>query len=114
MFLKYFYCAQGPKCSLVFFYQVLIIDIAFRICKPIPITRRPSPLTTVATDEPLQLPELMNLCILPGMSETIERSFEHHQALSQINIITCQPHENCSPSTLEYGVDINIGKFGLG
>ena len=96
------------------FYQVLIIDIAFRICKPIPITRRPSPLTTVATDEPLQLPELMNLCVLPGMSETIEKSFEHHQALSQINIITCQPHEKCSPSTLEHGVDINIGKFGLG
>ena len=96
------------------FYQVLTINIPFRKCRPIPITKSPSPLTTVATDEPLGLPELMNLCVLPGMSETIERNFEHHQALSQINIITCQPHENCSPSTLEYGVDINIGKFGLG
>ena len=94
------------------FYQVLTIIIPFRICRPIDYEVYPLP--TIATDEPLQLPELMNLCVLPGMSETIERNFEHHQALSQINIITCQPHEKCSPSTLEYGVDINIGKFGLG
>ena len=83
-----------------------------KLCKPIEIEVYPLP--EVSPDEPLGLPELMNLCVLPGMSETIERNFEHHQALSQINIITCQPHENCSPSTLEYGVDINIGKFGLG
>ena len=75
----------------------------FGECKPISEEKLPVP-----------LPKLMELCILPGMSETIERNFEHHQALSQINIITCQPHEKCSLSTLEYGVDINIGKFGLG
>ena len=86
----------------------------FRECKPISATKIPSPLTTAQPEKPLPLPELMKLCILPGMSETIPRSFEHAGPLSKIDIITCQPHEKCSPSTSEYGVDINIGKFGLG
>ena len=32
------------------------------------------------------------------------------EAYAQIEIITCQPHEVCSPIS----TDVNIGKFGLG
>ena len=33
------------------------------------------------------------------------------EAYAQIEIITCQPHEVCSP--MQSG-DVNIGKYGLG
>ena len=50
------------------------------------------------------------VCVLPEMSETMLRSLEHHPAYAQLDIVVCQPHEECSPMSL----NINIGKYGLG
>ena len=50
-------------------------------------------------------------CVLPEMSETMLRSLELHPAYDKLDIVTCQPHEECSPM-IDH--NINIGKFGLG
>ena len=50
------------------------------------------------------------MCVLPEMSETMLRSLELDPAYAQIDIVTCQPHEECSPMP----PNMNIGKFGLG
>ena len=49
-------------------------------------------------------------CVLPEMSEAMLRSLEHHPAYAQLDIVICQPHEECSPMSL----NINVGKYGLG
>ena len=50
---------------------------------------------------------LITMCVLePGL---MSRSLDH-EAYAKIEIITCQPHEVCSPISH----DVNIGKFGLG
>ena len=50
---------------------------------------------------------IMTMCVL---EPTLARSRSLDEAYAQIEIITCQPHEVCSPITH----DVNIGKFGLG
>ena len=49
----------------------------------------------------------ITMCVL---EPTLARSRSLDEAYAQIEIITCQPHEVCSPITH----DVNIGKFGLG
>ena len=50
----------------------------------------------------------INMCVIePGV---LTRTLGH-EAYAQVEIITCQPHEVCSP--LQSG-DVNIGKYGLG
>ena len=51
---------------------------------------------------------LMTMCVL---EPTLARSSLANEAYAKIEIITCQPHEVCSP--LQSG-DVNIGKYGLG
>ena len=51
------------------------------------------------------------MCVLPEMSETMLRSLELHPEYTQLDIVTCQPHEECSPM-MDH--NINIGKYGLG
>ena len=50
----------------------------------------------------------ITMCVL---EPTLARSRSLDEAYAQIEIITCQPHEVCSP--LQSG-DVNIGKYGLG
>ena len=75
-------------------------DCLFRECVSIPTTTVPAPIKDLK----------MALCVLPEMSETMLRSLELHPEYTQLDIVTCQPHEECSPISH----NINIGKFGLG
>ena len=50
----------------------------------------------------------ITMCVLEE-SAAIQRS--SHPAYAQMEIITCQPHEVCSPMS---SGDVNIGKYGLG
>merc|ERR1712179_658513 len=49
----------------------------------------------------------ITMCVLD--SAVMSRSLSN-PAYAQIEIITCQPHEVCSPMSH----DVNIGKYGLG
>ena len=50
-------------------------------------------------------------CFVPGTSEQIQKSLDRHdEAFAQISIVTCQPHEICSPQPL----GTYIGKMELG
>ena len=51
---------------------------------------------------------IMTMCVL---EPTLARSSLANEAYAKIEIITCQPHEVCSP--MQSG-DVNIGKYGLG
>ena len=48
------------------------------------------------------------MCVLEPRAMSRSLSYE---AYAQIEIITCQPHEECRP--MIHG-PVNIGKFGLG
>ena len=51
---------------------------------------------------------LITMCVL---EPAISRSSLSNEAYAHIEIITCQPHEVCSPMS---SGDVNIGKYGLG
>ena len=82
-------------------------DCLFRDCVSIPTTTVPAPITTGGVPDHI----LGTMCVLPEMSETMLKSLERHPAYTQLDIVTCQPHEECSPM-MDH--NINIGKFGLG
>ena len=48
------------------------------------------------------------MCVLEPRAMSRSLSYE---AYAQIEIITCQPHEECRPMM---SGEVNIGKFGLG
>ena len=74
------------------------------------MTRIPDHLPTISTTAyPHELLQ-KTMCVLPEISETMQRSLKNHPAYAQLDIITCQPHEECSPMSL----NMNIGKYGLG
>ena len=50
----------------------------------------------------------ITMCVLEPA--VMSRSLDH-EAYAQIEIITCQPHEECRPMM---SGEVNIGKFGLG
>ena len=57
-------------------------------------------------------PMKMIMCVLPDQYYPMPRS-----AYAQIDVVTCQPHERCSPLKMPLegpSININIGKYGLG
>ena len=61
--------------------------------------------------EPYHPHPKIEACFVPGTSEQMQKSLDRHDAaFAQINIVTCQPHEVCSPQPL----GTYIGKMELG
>ena len=60
----------------------------------------------IAPVAPVLTPPLM--CVLEPRAMSRSLGYE---AYAQIDIITCQPHEECRPMM---SGEVNIGKFGLG
>ena len=58
-------------------------------------------------DSHARMPKI-TMCVL---EPAISRSSLSNEAYAHIEIITCQPHEVCSPMS---SGDVNIGKYGLG
>ena len=78
-------------------------------CKALPTTT-----TTTTAPPPITVPDVIEpipkatMCVLEPRA--MSRSLDH-EAYAQIEIITCQPHEECRPMM---SGEVNIGKFGLG
>ena len=81
-------------------------DCLFRQCVLLPTTTVPAPITTSGSPDHV----IGTMCVLPEMSETMLRSLEFHPEYTKLDIVTCQPHEECLP--MDH--NINIGKYGLG
>ena len=76
-------------------------------CKALPTTTTTTtapPITDIAIEH---IPKA-TMCVLEPRAMSRSLGYE---AYAQIDIITCQPHEECRPMM---SGEVNIGKFGLG
>ena len=85
----------------------ILLSNLFSFCEEVSVSTSSS-ITKVPEDMPIKKITMCVLGDIDGMSQQMLKS--DHPAFAQIDVVSCQIHEVCTPKSH----DVNIGKYGLG